>query len=66
MIDMSDRTALAVCDSCGTREICLSRDTARSWLARHEAHAHPGTWTARQTLLMASKRAAETRMSTLR
>lgn len=58
MIDTSERSALAVCDQCGRREICTSHQTARRWLAEHEAESHAGTWFARHHHLLATRRAA--------
>ena len=59
MIDMSASSALAICDHCDRRELWPDRDTARAWLAGHEQHAHPGTYTARWAQATATRRASE-------
>lgn len=48
MIDVSDRTALAVCDHCGSRALFVTRPAARAWLATHEASCNPGSTRHRQ------------------
>lgn len=56
MIDESDRTALAICDHCGRRELHADRAAARRWLAEHEERGHRGLVTAREALRVAMTR----------
>lgn len=63
MIDVSDRTALAICDVCGRRELHTTHAGARAALARHEGHAHPGILRARKTEHEAATRRAGSQMT---
>lgn len=56
MIDVSDRSALAVCDHCGRRELHGTRSAARRWLAGHEAGCAPGAFRHRQAQFTAEHR----------
>lgn len=60
MIDASDRTAVAVCDICGSRVLRLSRAAARRYLAAHEAEHHPSSRNARDADRQATRRAEAT------
>lgn len=56
MIDVSYRSALAICDHCGRRELHPDHASARAWMASHEAHAHPESSYAREALRLATLR----------
>lgn len=59
MIDVSEFSAVAICRTCHRREVLTDRAEGQTWLARHEAAAHPGQNHNRDALRQATRRRAK-------
>lgn len=57
MIDKSPKSNLAICEICGRREIYISYEAARQFLAEHEATSHKTTYRYRHNIAQAERSA---------